>query len=57
MAVKPHIKFSGHFENLQYTYPRTVVITSKSIPLIREWSSHGNYLLNRSRWNEIDHNL
>lgn len=55
MAVKPHIKFSGHFENLQYTYPRTVVITSKSIPLIREWSSHGNYLLNKV--NEIKDTL
>lgn len=47
MDNKPHIKFEGHFENLSYKYPKTVVVTDKSIPLIRDRITHGNFLLDK----------
>jgi hypothetical protein len=47
MDNKPHIKFEGHFEKLSYKYPKTVVITDKSIPLIRNRITHGNFLLDK----------
>lgn len=47
MDNKPHIKFEGHFEKLTYKYPKTVVITDKSIPLIRDRITHGNFLLDK----------
>lgn len=51
MDNKRHIKFDGHFENLTYKYPKDVVITDKSVLLIKEWATHGNYLLTKT--NEI----